>query len=773
VQSLNAGETLEQVVNVTISDGEATDTATVTLTLTGENDAPTVAAGSGDGVEDGAGISVELAALGDDVDDEDTGASLAYAITTEPGAGSASIDGTSLLFVPGSDFQALNAGEETTVDIGITATDARGAQSAEQVVTITVTGENDAPTLVDLETALGSVAEDGPAAGFDFASLALADDADAEDDATTLTYAVQQVLLDGTEIDRSAASFDGSTLTVDPSSLADMLDAGETGTLAVEVLVTDAQGAEATRTYTVDVTGANDAPVIGDESAEVQEDDGAAVVAGLAALTSDVDGDDDPASNVTYAVTGVAGGGASSVDGTDLVFDTAGDFETLAAGETEEVTIDVTATDDSGASDTATITVTVTGENDAPVLENQSLDADEDGEAVSLDLAALASDVDATDTLTFALAATPARGLVTLADGVIAFDPNGDFEDLDAGETDTIVAEVTVSDGTETITRTVSFTVTGQHDASGVVRIGSSEADFLSGTDGNDRLDSGAGDDDLSGGAGADGMIGRQGNDTLDGGDGDDNIAAGEGDDFVFGGGGDDAIGGGAGSDNIDAGEGNDTIGGGFGDDTIIAGAGDDLVAGGAGKDFIAAGSGDDVVSGSFGSDTLFGGAGNDDLGGGFGMDTLSAGLGDDSVGGGNGDDLINGGAGNDFLAGGGRNDRINGGVGDDTINGGNGSDELIGGSGSDLFVFNAPDPSQTDTIFDFEVGSDQILLIGVENVPGSGLEGRLEALEMTHTMYGVGADAVESVVLSYEGQEIVIVGVAAEDLTLEDISFL
>ncbi|UMA66977.1 VCBS domain-containing protein (plasmid) [Roseivivax marinus] len=158
---------------------------------------------------------------------------MSYAITTEPGAGSASIDGTSLLFAPGSDFQALKAGEETTVEIGITATDARGAQSAEQVVTITVTGgENDAPTLFDLETVLGSVAEDGPAAGFDFASLALANDADAEDDATTLTYAVQLVLLDGTEIDLSAASFDGSTLTVDPSSLADILDAGETGTLA-------------------------------------------------------------------------------------------------------------------------------------------------------------------------------------------------------------------------------------------------------------------------------------------------------------------------------------------------------------------------------------------------------------------------------------------------------------------------------------------------------------------------------------------------------------
>ncbi|UMA66976.1 Ig-like domain-containing protein (plasmid) [Roseivivax marinus] len=170
---------------------------------------------------------------------------------------------------------------------------------------------------------------------------------------------------------------------------------------------------------------------------------------------------------MTYAVTGVTGGGAASIDGTDLVFDTAGDFETLAAGETEEVTVEVTATDDSGAADTATITVTVTGENDAPVLEDQEVAVQEDGPVASIDLKTLASDVDDGVVLSYALVGdAPARGTVTLEDGVVAFDPSGDFEDLDDGETVQVEVGVEVSDGEGgVITRTVTFTVNGANDA--------------------------------------------------------------------------------------------------------------------------------------------------------------------------------------------------------------------------------------------------------------------------------------------------------------------
>ncbi|UMA67184.1 hypothetical protein LVO79_19165 (plasmid) [Roseivivax marinus] len=171
----------------------------------------------------------------------------------------------------------------------------------------------------------------------------------------------------------------------------------------------------------------------------------------------------------------------------------------------------------------------------------------------------------------------------------------------------------------------------------------------------------------------------------------------------------------------------------------------------------------------SFGNDTVTGGAGDDDLGGGTGRDVIDAGDGNDSVGGGEGDDAVDGGAGADFLAGGGRNDTIDGGSGNDTINGGDGSDLIRGGIGADVFVWNSGDRGAVDIVEDFELGTDQILLVGVTNAPGTGLAGKLEALDITDVTVE-GQDAAR---LSYNGQEIYLLDVAASDLTLSDFEFI
>ncbi|MBE9063506.1 Ig-like domain-containing protein [cf. Phormidesmis sp. LEGE 11477] len=150
------------------------------------------------------------------------------------------------------------------------------------------------------------------------------------------------------------------------------------------------------------------------------------------------------------------------------------------------------------------------------------------------------------------------------------------------------------------------------------------------------------------------------------------------------------------------------------GDNFIQALGGDDTAAGGLGDDIIEGGDGDDVLRGDLnrrspqnnvmgGDDIIFGGEGNDRIGGKSGNDILSGDAGDDIIFGDDGDDIIMGVTGNDILVG----------------------DDFSGGSGSDLFVFGNGDG--TDTILDFEVGTDRIGLV----------EGELAFADLTLTQDG------------------------------------
>lgn len=77
------------------------------------------------------------------------------------------------------------------------------------------------------------------------------------------------------------------------------------------------------------------------------------------------------------------------------------------------------------------------------------------------------------------------------------------------------------------------------------------------------------------------------------------------------------------------------------------------------------------------------------------------------------GTDNIYGGYGDDDLIGGGGADYLRGAAGVDTIRGGSGPDLLSGGGDTDYFVFRVVDGTATDTIRDFTVGEDQLVLGG------------------------------------------------------------
>jgi PKD repeat protein len=137
---------------------------------------------------------------------------------------------------------------------------------------------------------------------------------------------------------------------------------------------------------------------------------------------------------------------------------------------------------------------------------------------------------------------------------------------------------------------------------------------------------------------------------------------------------------------NIRGTSGRDVIAALGGNDRISALAGNDIVCGGEGSDVIDGGPGTDRLFGdssssqsiSGGTDRIVGSAGNDYINGGGGNDQLDGSVGNDEVRGSVGNDVILGSTGTDRLYGEDNDDRLDGGSGRDTGDGGSGTDRCL-----------------------------------------------------------------------------------------------
>ncbi|MEZ5527133.1 MAG: Ig-like domain-containing protein [Gammaproteobacteria bacterium] len=356
-QSLHLGETAVQTVTYVAMDshGAISAPATLSITVVGTNDGPTLAAGTLAASEDGPVVTLDLSALADDADNDDDGSSLTYTLLGAAAAGSAVINGTSLAFNPGGDFQSLAAGETTELTLDVEAKDQHGA-TATNTVTVTITGANDAPTLAS-DTLHAS--EDGSAVTLDLSTLG--NDVDSDNDGSDLVY----TLLGGGATSGSA-SISGTTLTYNPGGDFQQLAVGQFDAVTLIVQATDQHQASVLNTATVIVTGRNDAPTLAAGVLAASED-GQTVSLDLSALGNDIDSDND-GSNLSYSLLAPASAGTASISGNTLSFNPGSNFQSLAAGQTTQVTLDVKAEDQHGATASNTVTVTVTGVNDAPVI---------------------------------------------------------------------------------------------------------------------------------------------------------------------------------------------------------------------------------------------------------------------------------------------------------------------------------------------------------------------------------------------------------------------
>jgi VCBS repeat-containing protein len=363
--SLNEGETRTETFTATITDAEgATDSETVTITIRGTNDAPVLEDGSGSVGEDQASVGVPLAPLFSDVDSGDTFGNAIFTILSPPALGSALISGGSLTFRTDGDFEHLAEGKTSEVQIGLRVRDPQGGTD-EATVTITVVGANDAPVILGSSVTSGTVVEPGPVSGPAITATGLMryDDVDAASP-TEGGWTISPL---GTALGQMIIDSDSGrwTYTLNRAA-ADSLNEGETRTETFTATITDAAGATDTETVTITIRGTNDDPVLENDSGSVGEDQ-ASVGINLAPLFSDVDSGD-TAANATYRIITGPAAGQATLSGATLTFLTAGAFEALAEGETQQVQIIVEAEDTKGGTDRATITITVEGANDAPVI---------------------------------------------------------------------------------------------------------------------------------------------------------------------------------------------------------------------------------------------------------------------------------------------------------------------------------------------------------------------------------------------------------------------
>ncbi|UVE18757.1 retention module-containing protein [Pseudomonas sp. LS44] len=241
-------------------------------------------------------------------------------------------------YTPGANYHGADS-------FTVLVTDSRGA-STPLTVQLDITSANDAPVASDSDSATSedAVVLQGTLSATDV------------DSPEVLTFATVGAVPAGFNLGSNGE------WTLDPGDKAyQSLKHGEELVLTIAYQVTDSGNLRDTGTLTITVTGTNDTPIASDASSDVLED--ASLIGQLS--TTDVDHD----AQLTYSVAaqGVPAGFKLQPDGSWTFDASHATYQNLGAGQTLELVIHYTATDEHSITDTGTLTITVTGTNDAPI----------------------------------------------------------------------------------------------------------------------------------------------------------------------------------------------------------------------------------------------------------------------------------------------------------------------------------------------------------------------------------------------------------------------
>ncbi|MFV0934785.1 VCBS domain-containing protein, partial [Pseudomonas jessenii] len=480
VQSLKAGESHNEVFSVQVSDGlGGVDTQLVTITVTGSNDAPVLSFATGHdagAVQEDSTLSVSGQFSSVDIDHDAT-ATWSIAGSNTGAYGSIAVNNSgqwTYTLANGTNgvasaVQSLKAGESHNEVFSVQVSDGLGGVDT-QLVTITITGNNDAPVL----------------------SFATGHDAGAVQEDTTLSVSGQ---FSSADIDHDATatwSIAGSnagtygSIAVDNSgqwtytlangangvaSAVQSLKAGESHNEVFSVQVSDGLGGVDTQLVTITVTGSNDAPVLsfatGHDAGAVQEDSTLSVSGQFSSV--DIDHD----ATATWSIAGSNTGtyGSIAVDnsgqwtytlanGTNGV---ASAVQSLKAGESHNEVFSVQVSDGLGGVDTQLVTVTVTGSNDAAVLSSASVTLSETNAPLTTGGSLTISDIDSPESFQAQTNTAGSYGQFSIGTGgawtYVASSAHNEFA---AGTTYTDTFAVSSADGTLT---SVTVHILGTNDA--------------------------------------------------------------------------------------------------------------------------------------------------------------------------------------------------------------------------------------------------------------------------------------------------------------------
>ncbi|UWU91355.1 VCBS domain-containing protein [Bradyrhizobium sp. CB1015] len=461
-QYLAAGQSVTESFVVTVNDGHgSTATQTVTVTIIGTNDLATVSSDSKSVTE--GNIAAALNTSGQlTIIDPDSGEAHVLAQTNVHGTyGDFSIDANGAWSYTGSGaHNELTAGQQVQDQFTVTSQDG----TATGVVTVTITGTNDAATV---SSDSKSVIEGDTAAALNTSGQLSIIDPD-----TGEAHVVAQSDVHGTygdfSIDANGAwSYSGN-------GAHNELTAGQQ---VQDQFTVVSQDGTASGTVTVTITGTNDAATVSSDSKSVTEGNTAAALNASGQLTI-VDPDTGEAhvvaqSNVhgTYGDFTVDANGAWSYSGN-------GAHNELTAGQQVQDQFTVVSQDGTAS---GTVTVTITGTNDAATVSSDSKSVTEGNTAAALNASGQLTIVDPDTGEAHVVAQSNVHGtygdFTVDANGAWSYSGNGAHNELTAGQQ--VQDQFTVVSQDGTASGTVTVTITGTNDAATV------SSDSKSVTEGN------------------------------------------------------------------------------------------------------------------------------------------------------------------------------------------------------------------------------------------------------------------------------------------------
>ncbi|PQJ90155.1 RTX toxin [Aliivibrio sifiae] len=371
-------ETITETFTIQIDDGNGgVITQDVTVNITGTDDDPIIDTGitqvtEGIVVEDGTSTATGQVAY---VDPE--GDLIDYNVINPPTSpyGTFTVDANGVWTYELNNALAQEIGATGTQETYTIEVKDQTGGTIQQVITINITGENDAPTIDASSVIIGSVDEDGTATATGQLNVS---DVDLTD--TSFTYSViSGPNTAGTPGDLSglygALTVDGNgewTYLLDNNKAQVLGDTVATEKFTIEVA--DGNGGTITQEITVSVTGNDDQPIV--DAGTTQETTGAVVEDGALHAEGTIAYLDPEGTDIGYTVST----SSTPLYGTFIVDPITGKWEyDLDSGLSQAIGIDgaqeslvIDVTDASGQVTQQVITIDITGDNDSPVITGSS-----------------------------------------------------------------------------------------------------------------------------------------------------------------------------------------------------------------------------------------------------------------------------------------------------------------------------------------------------------------------------------------------------------------